>query len=459
MFIVVLLLAFFLNYSPILASDHNIFGLHLTQTNDLAISKDIINSSGGDWGWATIVLRLDQLDHDTWQEFMDNCRKYHIIPIIRLGTIMDQNAWKQPSLSDIDNLANFLNSLNWPTKTQYITPFNEINHASEWGGTIDVKGFTDMFIYTSTKFKSLNPNFFILSSPLDLASPENLPQFKSAPNVYREIYLYNPKFFDAFDGLASHSYPNHGFIGTPSDSGQHSVRGYVWELAYLKSLGINKTYPVFITETGWPHQEGESGQNNYYTTPTTAKFLSQTIDMWQNDPRVMAITPFIFNYPYEPFDHFSWVDKQEQLYPSYQQLIDKPKLKNNPEQTTSFKVVENDMPYLIFSELDYGGQIVLNNTGQSIWGETQFCLTPKSSKNIIVDALCTSNNPIPPGGKLTLNYKFKVNKTDSPQDSYLGWEKIDQQYHITPIVAQGQIYRQDLNIKEKIIQFFKNLSI
>ncbi|MCX6726949.1 MAG: hypothetical protein NTY75_04055 [Candidatus Shapirobacteria bacterium] len=458
MFIIVLLLAFFLNYSPILASDRNIFGLHLTQTSDLSISKDVINSSGGDWGWATIVVRLDQLDRNTWQNFMDNCRIYHIIPIIRLAIYMDQNNWKQPSLSDIDNLANFLNSLNWPTKTQYIIPFNEINHASEWGGAIDIKGFTDMFIYTSQKFKSLNPNFFVLSSPLDLASPENMPQFKSALNVYHEIYLYKPQFFDAFDGLASHSYPNHGFVGIPSDSGQHSVRGYIWELAYLKSLGINKTYPVFITETGWPHREGESNKNNFYTTATSAKFLSETLDIWQNDPRIMAVTPFIYNYPNVPFDHFSWVDKQEQLYPSYQQLIDKPKFKNTPEQITSFDVIENDMPFLIFSDYDYGGQIVLKNTGQSIWGETQFCLTPKSSDNVVVDALCTSNTFVPPGGKLTLNYKFRVAKSNE-EKTFIGWDKVNQQYSITPIVTQGQIYRQDLNLKEKIIQLFKNLSL
>jgi len=459
MFIALFLLVFFLNYSPILASDRNIFGLHLTQTSDLSITKDVINSSGGDWGWATIVIRLDQLDRNTWQDFMDNCRKYHVAPIIRLGTIIDQEVWKQPSFSDIDNLASFLNSLNWPTKTQYIIPFNEINHASEWGGTVDIQSFTDMFIYTSTKFKSLNPDFFILSSPLDLAAPEKTPQYKSAVNVYREILNYNPLYFQSFDGLASHSYPNHGYVGIPSDSGQHSVRGYLWELAYLKSIGINNSYPVFITETGWPHREGESNQNSYYTATTIAKFLSETIDIWQNDPQVIAITPFIYNYPYEPFDHFSWVDKQEQLYPSYQQIIDKPKFKNAPEQTTSFKVLENNMPFLIFSGYDYGGSITLQNTGQSIWGETQFCLTPNSSVNITIDALCTSNTQTQPGENLTLNYKFNVAKTDYPQDTYISWDKISETYPITPIIAQGQIYSANLNLKQRIIQLIKNLSI
>ena len=123
----ILFLLFTLKSNPILASERNIFGLHLTQTADLDSAKNIINSSGGDWGYVTVVIRTDQLDKNTWQEFFDNCRKYHIIPIIRLATIMENNFWKIPSESDIDNLANLLNSLNWPMIPKYIMPFNEID--------------------------------------------------------------------------------------------------------------------------------------------------------------------------------------------------------------------------------------------------------------------------------------------------------------------------------------------
>ena len=75
MFIFCLLILFFLNINPILASERNLFGLHLTQTADLISAKEIINSSGGDWGYVTIVIRTDQLDKNTWQDFFDNCRK------------------------------------------------------------------------------------------------------------------------------------------------------------------------------------------------------------------------------------------------------------------------------------------------------------------------------------------------------------------------------------------------
>jgi hypothetical protein len=195
LFLILFLSFWFIYDKPILASG-NIFGLHLTQPQDLLTAKDIINSNGGDWGWVTIVIRLDQLNHQTWQDFFNNCRKYHLIPIVRLATIADGGNWKVPSLSDIDNLASFLNSLNWPSKTQHIILFNEINHGQEWGGEVNIKNFVDMSIYTYKKFKSLNSNFFILGSALDLAAPENPPEFRSAESVYQEIYVYNKEYFN-----------------------------------------------------------------------------------------------------------------------------------------------------------------------------------------------------------------------------------------------------------------------
>jgi hypothetical protein len=453
-----LLLFLVLNTKPILASQ-NIFGLHLTQPSDINSASKVINSSGGDWGWATIVVRTDQLDHNTWQDFFDNCRKLHLIPIVRLATIMRDNSWQTPTFENIDKISSFLNSLNWPGTTQHIILFNEINHASEWGGKVNVKNYTDIAIYAAQKFKSLNPNFFVLGSAIDLASPENPDQFKSALNVYKEIYNYNPVYFDLVDGLASHSYPNHGFIGKPSDSGQHSVKGYQWELEYLKSLGIQKKYPVFITETGWPHREGETNDNKFYTVKTSAEFLETALNNWSKDQNIIAVTPFIFNYPYPPFDHFSWLDKSETIYPEYQNLISLPKSKNNFPQTTNYSVINMQLPLLLFSDKDYSGQIILKNTGQSIWGETQFCLNPQTTQNIILDIICTDNNYVYPNQNHTFNFKLKINSSvRNSGKTFISWDKLPQ-FEILAIDAKGSIFRPNTGLKDIILNFFTNLFI
>ena len=446
------LLFWLLSTKPILASD-NINGLHLTQTQDLLTAKDLINSSGGDWGWATIVIRLDQLDRQTWQDFFDNCRKYHIIPIIRLATYSDHGNWKKPENSDIDTLASFLNSLNWPTKIQHIILFNEINHGQEWGGEVNVKNYTDISIYASQKFKSLNSNFFILSNGLDLASPDNPPDFLSAQTVYREIYNYRPEYFDNIDGLASHSYPNHGFVGTPQDTGQHSIQGYSWELETIKKLGVNRELPVFITETGWPHREGINSRNNFYTTKTTSQFLLDAYQIWSKDDRVQAVTPFIYNYPASPFDHFSWLNQNEDLYPEYQKFIDQPKPTNNPEQITKFEFYKNQIPFLIFPDHQYHGQISLKNTGQSVWGEKTFCLNPNTNDQIVMTPLCvTENDRIYPGQIKIFSFDFKINNTAQTTIS-LSWENLPST-EIILLSENATIYHQEFNLINKIKSFF-----
>lgn len=446
-----LLIFFVFSVKPILASD-NIFGLHLTQPNDLLTAKNIINSNGGDWGWVTIVIRLDQLDHKMWQDFFDNCRQYHLIPIIRLATIAQEDNWKAPSLSDIDNITSFLNSLNWPTKTQHVILFNEINHGQEWGGEVDVKNYVDLAIYTSQKLKSYNQNFFILGAGLDLASPESPPNFKSAQQVYQEIYSYNPQYFDHIDGIASHSYPNHGFLGTPKDTGQHSILGYLWELDFINQLGITKDFPVFITETGWPHQEGISKKNNFYTTKTTSQFLIEAISLWSKDKKIQAVTPFIYNYPQPPFDHFSWLDQLDQLYPEYQKLIDLNKSFNQPEQITQYELYKIHLPFLIFTNHQYSGQISLKNTGQSIWGETSFCINPNVDPQIDITPLCVSeDDSVKPGQIKIFNFKFKIAETNS-QKIKISWDKLPNT-EITLLSENTTIYHPRFNISNRIKSF------
>jgi len=68
MFLVFLLFFGLIFNSPILASD-NVFGLHLSQTEDIHQASSIINSQNGDWGWVTLVIKNDQLDKNMWQGF------------------------------------------------------------------------------------------------------------------------------------------------------------------------------------------------------------------------------------------------------------------------------------------------------------------------------------------------------------------------------------------------------
>lgn len=461
LFFLLLTTSYYLLATKSFAEGKNIFGLHLTQTSDISSAAKIVNSSGGDWGWVTVVIRTDQLNHQKWQEFFDKCRQYHIIPIVRLATILDQGNWKVPSITDIDNLANFLHSLNWPSIPQHILLFNEINHPGEWGGGVDVKNYTDIALYTIDKFKSLNSNFFILSTGLDLASPDKA-GYLSASTVYQQINAYKPEYFQKIDGLASHSYPNHGFIGKPTDYGRHSIRGYSWEIDYLKKLGINRSLPVFITETGWPHREGVVKDNRFYTAGITAKYLQQALQIWQGDSRVKAVTPFIYNYITEPFDHFSWLDIDENLYTEYQSLVDMPKTVNNPNQITRYEAVSNHLPFFIAPDNQVSGHIVLKNTGQSIWGETtssSFCLTPQTTPNVSLSPICLGRQTILPGQSASFDYLLTINSvSDHNGPAMISWENLPG-YEITPLNSSATIYSPKDNLFNSLLRYLRSLFI
>ena len=124
----------------------------------------------------------------------------------------------------------------------------------------------------------------------------------------------------------------------------------------------------YYAETGWPHRQGIKNNNGFYTATTTADLLTKAYEIWSKDPNIKAVTPFIYNYPYEPFDHFSWVDKSETLYPEYQVLVDMIKPKNTPSQITSYQLNHLKLPLLLLHNNEYQGRISLKNTGQSIWG-------------------------------------------------------------------------------------------
>ncbi|MGI5826691.1 MAG: hypothetical protein ACOX50_04750, partial [Patescibacteria group bacterium] len=63
----------------------NKFGIHILETTDLEKARELVNSTGGDWGWVTIVIRDDEMDFDKWQNFMDQCREKHLVPLVRIA--------------------------------------------------------------------------------------------------------------------------------------------------------------------------------------------------------------------------------------------------------------------------------------------------------------------------------------------------------------------------------------
>lgn len=307
-----------------LEKKNNFVGIHILFPSELDQAKDLINSSGGDWGYVTIPIQITDRDLVKWQLFMDQCANNHIIPILRIATepyYANTNVWRRPSDLDIIDQANFLDSLNWPTKNRYVIVFNEMNRFDEWGGRApSPEEYAEVLMYTYDVFKRRNSDFYIIMGGLDNAAP-NDGKHLSYTQYLERMYAHNTDVFNKMDGFSSHSYPNPGFTAAPG-TGRMSVGTYKYEYDYINARANSKKL-AFITETGW--DSAALGQTK------VASYWKQTYDeIWKADSdKIVAITPFLLTAVGGPFDKFSFI-KNGQTTEYYKTVKSMSKTKGEP---------------------------------------------------------------------------------------------------------------------------------
>ncbi len=350
--------------SILAAQPNNIYGIHLAQPypDDLKAAANLVNSNGGDWGYVTLVIQENDRDTAKWQQVFDSLRQLHLIPIIRLATQAEGQNWRRPDPSDDDNWISFLNSLNWVVKNRYVILFNEPNHGSEWGGEVDEKSYAKVAYDFAKKFKQSNSDYFVMLAGMDASAPSWLPGMEDEQAFLQQVFEDQPDLINYLDGIASHSYPNPGFAGSPYDSGRGSVRTYQWEEGVYKTFGAKKDLPVFITETGW-------GRDKLGEQATASDFQAAFEDVWSQDKNIWAVTPFVLNYQSEPFLQFSWEKPGgSDFYSQYQAVQSIPKIKGDPEQVQKGSI-DFRLPKELVAQSHYQFVISLKNDGQAIWGK------------------------------------------------------------------------------------------
>lgn len=343
---------------------NNKFGIHIIDENDLEDAAKLVNSSGGDWGYITLVIREDERDVKRWQKVFDKMRELHLIPIVRIATKQVGENWEKPWKDEIPGWISFLNELNWVVKNKYIVVGNEPNHATEWGGEINPTEYANYLKKFSHDLKSLSQDFYILNAGFDASAPDNKVHISEEAFI-KKMLEEDPHIFDYIDGWASHSYPNPGFSGSADDIGKGTVRTFEWERDLLKSLGINRDFDIFITETGWAHNGGEDTllKDESYVSDSFKKAFN---DVW-NDQKIVAVTPFLLNYQAPPFNSFSWKKADGSFYKFYSEIQSLPKIKGDPKQINSAKIYMILLPEKIFRKDNLFGITYLKNTGQVIW--------------------------------------------------------------------------------------------
>lgn len=322
-----------------LAVPNNKFGIHILFPEEMNDAALLVNSNGGDWGYVTIPIQAGDKNLEKWQKFMDEAKRLHVIPIIRLaaeGDYFNTKVWRKPDEYDVLDFANFLDSLSWPTINRYIIVFNEPNRGDEWGGEPNPSEYADILNYAVTVFKSRSEDFFILSAGLDNGCQTIYGKYINEYDFMRQANASN-NIFSKVDGLASHSYPNPAFSQSPSRQGYISIASFRYERSLALSLG-GKDLPIFITETGW--------SSNAVSPNIIPSYYKTAFNLVWNDESIIAVTPFLLKAG-SPFDMFSFTNidgsenENQKALKKIAKIQGKPQLSEENESSLAKKTQEN----------------------------------------------------------------------------------------------------------------------
>lgn len=411
---------------------NNRFGIHIISgvSQEASESADLVNSTGGDWGYVTLIIESKDRDVNRWQQFFNELRRRHLIPIVRLATKpVSGGYWEVPYEKEYEAWADFLNNLNWPTKNRYIIIYNEPNHATEWGNNVDPISYAHVLNDTIDALKQKSPDFFILNAGFDASTPHQPPNFYDEAKFLVAMDQEIPGIFNKLDGWVSHSYPNPGFIGSPDGTGRGSVRTYTWELGLLRNFNVTKNLPVFITETGWKHAEGLKYDATLPSVDKVGEYFKKAFQEAWNDRQIVAVTPFLLNYQDAPFDHFSFKkidgEKQEKTllprnvlgvhypedsnhYSDYLALQELPKNAGHPKQANQAELTKGTIYNSLAGGQSYNIQLTFKNTGNSIWNEYGPVKLQIKSSPVGFDipaVILPSDQRIEPGQEYSFNLK------------------------------------------------------
>lgn len=307
-----------------LSRPNNKIGIHILFPTEVEDAAKLINSNGGDWGYVTIPIQSGDRDIEKWQKFMDECKRLRVIPLIRLATEGDYfntKVWREPKHEDVIDFANFLHSLQWPTKNKYVMVFNEVNRGDEWGGAVNPAEYADILSYAVTVFKSKSQDFFIISAGLDNAAPNEGLSYMNQYDYMRRMNDAVPGIFNQIDGLNSHSYPNPAFSQPPSSNTKKSIYSFTHERDLVATMS-NKKLPIFITETGWTAESVDDKKRAAYYNEAFS-------GIWQ-DEGIVAITPFLLRANGGPFTIFSFLKDDNSKTLQYEAYEKMPKVQGNP---------------------------------------------------------------------------------------------------------------------------------
>ena len=332
----------------------------------------------GEGGYVLQLIRLDDLNVQRWQSFLDLCAQEHVISIIRLAPAFDhERKWWIAPAKDADGQGytqvaqqtrDFFAQLRWPTTPHYVIVGNEPNRGDEWSNQPNPAEYSRFLRDVGKALHGVG--ITILAPALDMYAPHSNGQkiggyrYIDAESFLDGMATAAPEAFDVIDVWASHAYPLDPFRFDPSRqvfqidyangaaNPRHAqppdgifnrgINSYHWELWKLEQIVGPRAaqMPVLITESGWRHaptQDPEARDKVHaeISFEVQSAYLDLAFDgnhgrypglpetgwtPWNDDPQVLAVVLFALGGFPKEWGHTNWavVDDQGRvtgLYP------------------------------------------------------------------------------------------------------------------------------------------------
>lgn len=331
---------------------NNKFGVYSVNIGgDMERAAELVNSNGGDWGWVLIPMSIHENSVDGWNSTFGKLAEKHLIPVIQL--IEPDAQHKIPSESDIDAVASFLASLSWPTKIKAVSAFNEMNASEYWGGKIDPEGYARVLNRLADQLHGKSGEFFVMNGAFNASAQTGDATgvnciktdlgvnscYLSEIGFIQRMVAAVPDVLKKLDGWATHTYPHPGYVGPPRsrqwgaeadiEVGRNSIVSYKFEQRLLAKYGVS--LPIFITETGWPHREGDVEHKEWLPADTVASYYKQVFsNYFLPDSSVVAVMPFLLSGGGNPFKNFSFIGTDGTKFPQWDVIAGFAKTAGNP---------------------------------------------------------------------------------------------------------------------------------
>jgi hypothetical protein len=331
----------------------------------------------GERGYVLQLIRLDDLDVQRWQFFLDLCAQQSLTPILRLAPTYDfeHHWWMAPPTDAMgqsyvevaQRTYDFFAQLRWPGPVHYVIVGNEPNRGDEWGNRPDPAAYARFLRDVSDALHRLG--ITILGPALDMYAPNSNSQligayrYMDAESFLDGMLAADPQIVDAIDVWASHAYPldpfrldpsrqvfqidyangatNPRHVQPPDGIWNRGINSYRWEIWKLEQvLGPQAaSLPVMITETGWRHaptQDPKAADEVHadVSFETQSAYLDLAFHgnhgrypnlpetgwtPWDDDPQVLAAVVFALGGLPAEWGHTNWVvlDGQGQITDLY----------------------------------------------------------------------------------------------------------------------------------------------